>query len=312
MTNLPSYPFRSALLAFALAAVSHVTTATASGQDLEPDTLDWRSYFPLAVGNQWQYTYNDGLNDVVRVEKITSTVLIDTEEFFEFHGIGIIDADTVTHQIEYIRYSTDNGNLSQVVLDPNSGDVVAELPWGVCPLDAMMGPRRPEACSGIAEGSTNNVRGEYQAAIQIGKDTVTVAGLKVFDDAGFYSAWASGIGVVGFAGDFVEPGILEYAHVGGVAYGTPVVSTTVEKHTARDGRFEVFPNPASHVVQVVAPANFRQPYSVSLFSIDGRLLRRPIADSDSPITLDIAPSGLILVVVEWNGGRQVSKIIRQK
>jgi hypothetical protein len=100
------------------------------------DSLDWHRYFPLAVGNAWEYETSPGpAGGYYRVTIVADSVVGD-RRYFAMVGSGSAPTDTV-----YIRYDT----LAYVVVVPDidadtTGEEVAamkcfevdEIPWRQC------------------------------------------------------------------------------------------------------------------------------------------------------------------------------------
>lgn len=213
----------------------------ARAQIATPDTLDWRGYVPLEIGNHWQYEVENlvgGGFGVVRRNVEDWRIVGDTTvggrdyvvaarrcgtfffRYAEIHSYELCDPTAVDTIL--VRYDEENASLVQY--GGRHQGVPYDRPWeasagaGVSTyrLDAPFSSTPPDILPYQTSG--------YDLSTPVGRDTVVVA-RKVFTGVGHAvtveEAFAHGIGYLG--GLASELGgiskMLTYARVGESAYG---------------------------------------------------------------------------------------------
>ena len=228
---------------FALATV-YPNGVLAQGEPV-PDTLDWRRYFPLEIGNQWHYrTEYYGEVDYERWQ-VRGDTLLNGKHYFQLH-ISDFGADRQFEQAytTFIRYDATHAN---VVAYGTFSDGTPSEDWfggAPCALDAPFGARTE--CTGIRTGMDYWVYGDYDARYLIGADTVRAAVRKSFSSLGGDMVLLSDIGRVSYAVELGPVVELIYAEVGGTRYGDAVLPTPTETPLPEAEVFgieTVYPNP---------------------------------------------------------------------
>lgn len=190
----------------------------ASGQGAVPDTTDTANYYPLEVGNRWEYVPDGGVVSSNSPSYFRTTIVGDTlidgvrwfvrraQAFRNDVDTRILDSDAR----EAIRFDPE----AATVVRWTGTQAVLDFP---CRLDGPLAEGADAACSD----------GPYLSYAKR-TETVDVAGVPVetvalrFDGTVPGPTFAAGIGDIGQA--FEESGgrDLAFASVGGEAYGTPV------------------------------------------------------------------------------------------
>lgn len=163
-----------------------------------PDTLDWRLYFPLQVGNIWEYS-NDSfpqtyLSTYGRSEIVGETVIND-QQYFVLEGKAYnLDLELIGEGSIYLRYDTTAQAVMQLT---TTGCCPGEYSYqGACNLNAPF-PALNNSISYTCpngEGSLNLSGGYVNKLFQIGSDTVRVPAEKHFNFGGPGVTFLYGIG----------------------------------------------------------------------------------------------------------------------
>lgn len=222
----------------------------AYGQDASiPDTLDWRGYYPLEIGNMWEWKTEilvayQGLD----AREIIGDTLIGGisyfveaaygEAFDPLNGVDRSGRDTV-----FVRYDTSQKRV--VVYDR---DEQAEYPR-TCDLSTAF--ESIIMCDGWGEMMVDGNYAEAFGTINIGIDAPFRA-LKEFYNLGGGENFFHGIGRLPGVGDGAQGTIyFTYVRIGGTEYGTPVVTLPVEKpEVLPEEMMTLYPNPVRDVLIV--------------------------------------------------------------
>jgi hypothetical protein len=264
---------RPALYALALLAATPVLAQ-------EPDTTDWHRYIPLAVGNSWQYDYEEypGLHHYTAFEIIGDTV-IDGTAYFTVERCtrgGSAPQATCDEEPGLIRYDEEAavvverlvvGGEPRLVVWPPSADGFV----GYCRLDLPFGKREQDCFDGSQPFLY--VRGEYGVSVGMGDDQTAPGTRKEFS-TGFGGAVAlSGIGVLESSFEFRGPGIV-FARVGGVEYGEPAIVVGIEEGAPPEAyALTVSPNPLRGAATLQFVLDVPARLTLEVFDVRGRLVR---------------------------------------
>ncbi len=212
-----------------------------------PDTLDWKRYYPLAVGNMWEY---HGIGNEVRV--IVGDTLVDDRHYFirRDSTLAVGTVGPFVHTF-YLRYDT-SGTV--VTIRDLAADTL-QLPHSFLSdqadflmhfdLQAAFGDTLlttlPEAFM--------YTTGSYDAVVEVGFEQVPVAAEKCFFTAGTQfptggACFAADLGVL-WSGN-IGASLLGYARINGQEYGERRYSspTNTEIYQPTDlATLAVYPNP---------------------------------------------------------------------
>lgn len=249
--------------------------------DPVPDTLDWRRYFPLEVGNQWHYEtssifFPDPPPFFDRW-RVVGDSLVEDKNYFLFETCSYDEAlvltDCATH---LLRYDTTHAN---VVARRTLADGQVRDEWfgpAPCGLDAPFNAMH--TCSGVDRPTAYYVGGGSDETFTIGADTIMTAAWKGFSGGTEHEEfWVADIGLLEQGtGEFGAPVTrLVYAVVGGVKYGEMVLPTAVEEKNALPVRFAItafYPNPFHHVATVRYQVPQAGPVRAEVYTLLGQRL----------------------------------------
>lgn len=250
-------------------------TESANSGGFEEDTTSGGRYFPLHVGDAWEYkeffdnTYYR--REVVGDTLIEGKVYADYRRFVALNGGPMVPDPFIPK--EYVRFDT----LSAFVYGwaPPIGEYnLFEAP---CPLDADFGTM--VFCPGT--GAVADVTGGYDGVLVFGgeepgtgEDTVYTA-VKAYDEGAFVFRYGADHGEVYHESDAQLYG-LYYSRVDGVEHGVPQYSTvSIDPPipgVAEDEGSRIWPNPADRVLQVEILSRAPQMMLVHIFDLAGRLV----------------------------------------
>lgn len=280
-----------------------------------PDTLDPNLYYPMAVGNRWEYTVRAGpfFGDPY-AEEITGTVVIEGIQFYRFlRTTFVYDVPVITRSRDatYYRAVVDSA-LAQWF---SASGVIYSHEFG----------HDFNSCY-ESSGLLNGVGGGYGGTITVPEEgaekTYPVAARKVIGND-FMAVWfyAHGIGPYLTLGDPDQTTELVYARIGGQELGTHLtalfpISIKVEDQTT-DVRsapeLSVYPNPLGPwvILHVLLPTF--STVTVEIYDSLGRLAATPISQEVLPpgpsertwIPSDVSPG--VYFVKLFTGGRQLTR-----
>lgn len=245
-----------------------------------PDTTDWRGYYPIQVGNAWEYqTTNPLVTDTTYrlVEMIRDTTIDGRAYTVERHRLYIGSRDQqVPAGYVYVRYDTTAATV-RAIHRLADGTLTPEEPYYACdfsaPFDSMIScPMGALAVSGwyLPGGA---------ALYTIGADPIHPTTEKSFFTLGTGHRFLHGIGLVSWSGDgdpwtTVWP---SFARVGGIEYGRRVVATTAEPDFHRPAGLRIaaaYPNPFSEDALIAYETEAPGPLTVTLYDALGRRIHR--------------------------------------
>ncbi len=231
-----------------------------------PDTTSAERYFPLEVGNVWEYNalspvYGFGYER----REVTGDTLVDGVRYFRYTSQWLdLDGGTGPFQSAYLRFDTLSTEIRRSAAGGWPHDILLDFPLGA-PFGSEID--YDFSCTAV-------VGGGYGQTVRVGDDTV-ITSVKRIDTNGceVYNAFAAGIGFVDFT-TLEGSLVLYYARVGGVEYGEPFTTAGEEQPEATTGSLrEPYPNPA--VGTVTVPYDLAEAAAVRLDIVD--LLGRTVA-----------------------------------
>lgn len=277
--------------------------AFAQGDGPVPDTLDWHGYMPLAIGNQWQYDWEEygfigtldrwieqwtvigdttiGARSYFVVETQCDSIYSAVPRPFGFYGNP---CDETVVEIDFLRYDEERANVMRRVEEDG---VVEERPWWW--ESWWEDGFRLDAAFGVQEGPFYY---EWDDRARIDEEwidtTVKRVGVESAVPGGF--VFAHGIGFVSSV--FGEGGAgtsqrLIFARVGERTYGTawPVAAAAPEQPPS--STLTVYPNPFRD--RLIVHATLPHPGPVTLRLVDA--LGREVVRQD----LGVRPAGALVV-----------------
>jgi len=244
-----------------------LVAATAAAQAPPDTTAPWR-YFPLEVGNRWDYFWDEGTATpsprgywrwVVRDD----TTLGGHRYFALEQAVFSLSGAPTSSTTRYVRFDT---TTARVVERRNGADT--GFFYAPCPLDLPF------------EGSECQTAGYWTAQTGIGYAQDTGLGVttsvKRFEPllTGRAVRLAAGIGFVRYETIVEKGGTIDvriaYAHVGGVTYGWPLVVAAEPAPPAAALTLTAAPSPAAGRVRVALTLAVAGPVKVAVFDALGR------------------------------------------
>jgi hypothetical protein len=212
----------------------------------EPDTTEpWR-YYPLVIGNVWEYEDDEGGG--LRVEVPTDT-LIGGRLYFIQLRTSFDDAGTVVQgPSRYnVRFDTTTATVVEPYLDGSGNEV--PFRYASCRLDA--GPGDPVECSGATKGEVNWL--VHDGVLAFSDTTVTGVTVKEYGLIASNVRYAAGFGEVYLADKFGPPRWLTYARIAGQEFGVEQFPVADEPGPPESEALalKVFPNPFRERLTVV-------------------------------------------------------------
>jgi hypothetical protein len=212
-----------------------------------PDTLDWRLYYPLAVGHVWEYMDDNfpllGFPRYERREIVADTVLGGDTYLVQRTRSYDTGLQVTYERHEFLRYDTTGRRIVHLQTE------------GCCP-----GAYEYPTC-GLAEafdqtiecgaGVRVHLSGGYDenGPVYVSGDAIRVKAVKHFCFAGPCISLAHGVGDIGGVPEGGNNTIsLIYVRLDGAAYGASVVATSSEPAADRPGGFglvAVYPSPTA-------------------------------------------------------------------
>lgn len=246
---------------------------TVHGQDtpVVNDTLDWQRYYPLEIGNTWEY---GGL------DKFTSTIVGDTlanDHRYFIRRDSILAVGTLGPFIQtfYLRYDTAGTVLTLPNLEADTVEVTLPVYYDEEGFQTYLDLRAAfgDTLYNVAPDTLYYVWGGYNEVIKIGNAFVEVDALKCFRLEGGIlgnACYATDIGLVWGGNLFTSE--LEYAKVNGVEYGSRP-STPVEGAAVVPEHFSIetiYPNPFNGRATVVYRLPKPSSITIEVFNVLGQ------------------------------------------
>lgn len=286
---------RFAILLYAVVSVS------AFAQDPVPDTTDWHSYFPLEVGNEWQYRVDNVIPnpDYHFSRTVLGDSLVNDTTFYQFRRCRQDAVGPVTCYLEVELYTLDENYAALMYRWEGPEGPIIYRPAVICRLDSPFGELGEEWCYDTGPGTF--VDGEYGANWPIGGSSVTGT-RKSYSWIGGGEVYLSGIGhVASYPDGGGGSTTIQYARIAGVEYGNPVVSNETDLPQPQS-EIRAFPNPALREATLQFSLPERQKVVARVFNLRGALVEtRSLAAVAGGVevsyTFDVSswPSGLYTI-----------------
>jgi hypothetical protein len=236
--------------------------------EAEPDTTaPWR-YYPLAVGNAWEY--RESMTEaLIRVDIPRDTVSAQGNRYFQIVRRSVRANGGEYYQTEraWVRFDT----LTSSVREWYPGNVDEFIyHWAPCPLNFGMGEEF--ACWDNDGGRGYVVELRYNLSVSIKHDDVVVGAAKTINTLiGNDFVYAADIGEISSASDSYPLRRLIYARVGGEEYGTPSLQLSADVEGVRGTvGMAVYPNPTRVGVTIPFALAQAADVSVSVYDVLGR------------------------------------------
>lgn len=240
--------------------------------EVVPDTLDWRGYYPLEVGNVWEWRTEIlyGYTGFDVREIISDTLLEGVQYFVQMEQRESYDANSGTEfksrDTLLLRYDLENARVL-------SRQVSGSTEWDyTCDLGAAFG-----ATISCEYSGDTWVYGGYAAdgaEIYVGSDAVEYAAEKILVTLGGGPSYYHGVGQLRDIGEGNMGGTyFTYLKLGNLEYGERAVGVSSERarRTAGATKVRVYPNPVREHAFVVVASEHRIS-SLLVANVLGRIL----------------------------------------
>ncbi|HMB93621.1 MAG TPA: T9SS type A sorting domain-containing protein [Rhodothermales bacterium] len=243
------------------------------------DTLDWQRYYPLEIGNTWEY---EGLDPLA-----TSTIVGDTlanghRYFIRRDSLAVVGTLGGIMHMFYLRYDTAGTVVTLPSLEADTMEVPLPVYYSRVDFPDFLAHFDMRAAFGdtLYYGAPDTlfyVWGSYNESLQIGNERVEADALKCFGGVGFilrYECYATDIGFVG--GGNLYGSELKYARVGGKEYGesrAPSTAVNDPPPVAEFSILSVYPNPMREEGSVVFTLGTPERVRIELFNALGQKVR---------------------------------------
>ncbi|MEM6647222.1 MAG: T9SS type A sorting domain-containing protein [Bacteroidota bacterium] len=292
------------LLLLTLSILAAVPGAAQHQGTIVPDSLDWRGYYPLDIGNVWERHRYElvAFNEWTR-EAIVGDTLLGDHRYFIRHQTGRA-SDTALNDYAtwdtttFIRYDTLNARVVQ--WQPEGDQPIT------CRLDTAFGADLDGNCSafeahgGYARQESDGL-GYVGGILHVDGAPVDYAALKYTGNFFGGTNYFHGIGWLGTIGDGAAGEVVfTYLRIGGREYGVPNRVNT-ERSSEPERLVHLYPNPAAGWFHLRLPNVQGQPGTVEVFSVLGRRIHKQ-ACTPSPCFVSLAEAAPGVYHVRWQQG----------
>ncbi|MEM1042335.1 MAG: T9SS type A sorting domain-containing protein [Bacteroidota bacterium] len=276
-----------------------------------PDTTDWRRYFPLEVGNQWQYEYEGFCNGVFTCktgQEVVGTERIEGVDYFLIRSCEVDDGTSEVSCSDPVprRYAEEGDPVD----DPR---LITP-----CLFDLPFNFQDEVACSEVPEAAWFT-SGRYGSTFGLDEGPSLQGTVKEIGNIGAFATYFAGIGQTRYLGDGNLFGTnLVYAQIGGVEYGTPAFAfpTSGEGEAAplASGFTSLFPNPSSRTATARYTLGAAQVVTLEVVDLLGRRVHTVEAGPQTAGAHEVAvetqdlPAGVYLL--RLRGGEGVLAVQR--
>ncbi|MCH8247816.1 MAG: T9SS type A sorting domain-containing protein [Bacteroidetes bacterium] len=238
------------------------------------DTLDWHRYYPLAIGDTWEYEVMEG--EPLRVHRIIGDSLASNHHYFLMEIItwnfDYSDGGTWRDTL-FVRYSEVGGIFR---LPSPEADTVA-TPQNMGFWDGSRGYYDLRTAFGDSVYYSTGVEdyyvtsGGYQESVGIGGQTYIPAALKHFNGGVMWETYAADIGLLRSINLFGP--VITYAKVSEVEYGVSRIPTAIADEAPLPDRFAIeaiYPNPINDRATIRYRLPEPQEITLEIFDVIGR------------------------------------------
>lgn len=298
----------------------------AGAQGPEPDTTDWRTYFPLEVGNAWQYLGQESvppdghLADILSGWRVEADTTVGGTDYFVLRSCWFeLGTPVSCPDVTLVRYDLPDAMI--VARNPDTGEDAWWYPIP-CDLDAPFNAPQVDCRGpGTGGGAWYTYGYGYDQTVVVPPDTLRGMTVKGFSDGGISGYdLAAGLGFTAYESTelpFFRN--LIYADVGGQEVGTSafVFPTAAEPAPEADGAdlaLAVVPNPARGHATLAFRLPVPSEVAVALFDPLGRRVRvtapRRLGAGAQRIALDLGalPPGVYVARLTTESGSAARKV----
>jgi hypothetical protein len=274
---------------------------------ISPDTLDWKRYFPLEIGNVWEYREVESGPPLWRREVIGDTVR-GGWRYFVLDELNPVQAGRETF---YARYDT---AAFVVILSDLAADTIPAPRYGCC--HGLMGIFDLSAAFGdtvsspVPDDSSEyyTVDGGY-GGIVLGRP---VEAVKCFDLEDFWrECYAADVGPI--EGYSLKRVVLTYAKINGVEFGTSRYTSVEDPDSPQHEVISatVFPNPARSTASVIFDGAVTGMIRITVYNVMGQVVSSEyvLSAGEHRLMLGGLPAGLYFVKLSTpSGGKSIQPL----
>ena len=272
--------------------------------DVITDTLDWRGYYPLEIGNIWEWKteIHYGYSRIDFAEIISDTLIGERNYFIQRTYASVNDELSGEHYTHngrvYLRYDTLTTTV-RALTKPDGEE------WEyTCKLSAAFGD--VVECDTFQEAY---VEGQYADTyfnyITIGGEEVPFAAAKNFGNIGGTEAYYHGIGRIPGLGDGNVGSIyFSFLRIGGEEYGSRSIRIDIEKNNVIQNRLsELYPNPVATILNIQGEVNL---LNIKVYDSVGRQIEVKVACDSRRCQLDVSnlAVGVYYLLIEDEQGNR--------
>lgn len=291
-------------------AVILATPATA--QNVVPDTLDWRGYYPLGVGNVWEY--NGVESPSLTHRSIVGDTLADGRHYYVLDTTIPVPRGPLVYR-HYVRYDSSGGLVVLTDVTADSSDVPdtecdEARTWDKLHECVAFRSDFRDTLYARAPWDTYFVSGGYGGTV-LGVD---VAAIKCFHIPCCWSmCYAANIGWT--EGGSLEYYWLTYARVGGQEYGTRRYTSIEPRRDPETRSAMLHPNPAYDYATLTIRLDGPKMVRASLFDLLGRQIQTfvdgfyPPSRHEFFLDTSLLPAGVYFVRLSTGGWVETRSLI---
>lgn len=267
--------------------------AQAQAQEVVEDTLDWRGYYPLQVGNHWEYEIKHGpLNQFSDFERrvITGDTLLDGTRYVihEVQRYELLDQPDSTLELQfaatdYVRYDTVRAVLYAIPADSARRADRTDQRW----------PGSPFIYDYVDQPLTCKLNADFEERFTC--ESSVVDSIEVVADGGYLSRTYGGIHVRArkeFSESTIEItfehglgqrfGQVVYARVAGQEFGDSTVTRLDARRPPErvpDLGLSAYPNPAHAAAHFAFMLPRPGRVTLQVYDVLGRRIANPVQDA---------------------------------
>lgn len=287
------------------------------GSSQVTDTLDWKRYFPLTVGNEWQYTNTREVGARFERWVVVKDTLIASQPY-RVLVLNYFDSDKNLLSSFRLSVRYDDESASVLVRNklPDGTERDLWLQQIPCGLDAPL--FSIHSCTGEAAPMQYEVGGWFDTSVPVGAESVPTPLAKLFVSLGGETLMAADIGLVHYLPEGASSVTqLEFARVDGRELGFPVVPTSTDSDVPMpDGvTLEIYPNPApaGGTIHISSAMTGQGRYWAALYDLTGRQVKGPIPIvstliQEAQLGLDGLASGVYVLQLQ-TGASSAARVV---
>lgn len=243
---------------------------------IRPDTLDNRRYYPLEVGNEWQYTsipsQGAPIPSYQRITIVADTI-INNKQYFQQHRESFDKSFLLENEsFSWFTYNAVGAVRGVTDLENDASSSDSTSFWYHADFGDTLMTQLDFEIVGGAYDSTVSFPGQTQvsvAAIKTRNIPEPLSGNCCFQD----QVYAADFGLVSQQVFDGPTTLVSYARLSGIEYGIKAVTVGQAKESDSGltaAIFEIYPNPASDIVTIEYEMLYEQEAHISVYNIIGR------------------------------------------